>query len=124
MTDLRAVEQIPDPGLGLVLERGVADAERLVDQQDVRIDLGGDGKRQPHVHAAGIILERHVGELAQPGELVDPIDQLQHPAAAEAQHRAIEQDVVGAGELGVEAGPHLDQGGDVAADRDLAGVGG
>ena len=66
-----AVEQPADPGLGLVLERGVADAERLVDHQDLGVDLGGDREGQPHVHPAGVILQRQVGELAQAGELVD-----------------------------------------------------
>ena len=31
----------------------------------------------------------------------------------------LKHDVVGPGELGIEAGAHLDQRGDVAADRDL-----
>ena len=60
--------------------------ERLVDQQDVGIDLGGDREGQPHVHAAGIILERHLGEFAQAGELVDPVDLGQHLAPGETQH--------------------------------------
>ena len=56
--------QPAEPGLGLLDEGGVADAEGLVDQQDVGMDLGGDREGQPHVHAARIILQRQVGELA------------------------------------------------------------
>ena len=50
-----------------------------------------------------------------------PLDLGQHLAPAEPEHGAVEDDVVGAGQLGVEARPHLDQGGDVAADREPAG---
>ena len=64
MTTLGAVDQAAEPVLGLRLEGGVADAEGLVDQEDVGIDLGGDGEGQPHVHPAGVVLQRQVGELA------------------------------------------------------------
>ena len=48
-------------------------------------------------------------------------DHAQHLAPAEAEHRAVQEDIVLPGELGIEARSHLDQGGDVAADRHLAG---
>ena len=84
----------------LSLKRRVADPEGLVDQQDLGIDLGGDAERQPHVHPAGVVLQREVGELAQAGELVDPLHLGQHLAPGEAEHRPVEQDVVEARELG------------------------
>ena len=34
----------------LLLERGVADGEHLVDEQDVGVDLDGGRERQPDVH--------------------------------------------------------------------------
>ena len=36
----------------LLLKRGVADRQHLVDDQDLRLQVRGDGERQPHVHAA------------------------------------------------------------------------
>ena len=68
--------------LAFVEEGGVAGAERLVDQEDVGLDLGRDREGQPHVHAAGVVLQRQLGELAQAGELVDPLDLGLHLAAA------------------------------------------
>ena len=35
----------------LLLERGVADGEHLVDQQHVGVDLDRDGEAEPHAHA-------------------------------------------------------------------------
>ena len=50
----------------LVLERRVADRQHLVDEQDLRLEVGGDGEGQPHVHAARVALDRRVEELARP----------------------------------------------------------
>ena len=68
--------------------------EGLVDQEDLGVHLGRDRERQPGVHAARIVFERQVGELAEPGELVDPLDPLPHLAGLDPEHRAVEQDVV------------------------------
>ena len=35
-----------------LLEGRVAHGEDLVDQQDLRFEMGGDGERQPHPHSA------------------------------------------------------------------------
>ena len=66
-------------------------------------------ERQPQVHPAGVILQRQVGELAQAREFVDRLHLGQHLLAPEAEHGPVEQDVVEAGKLRVEARPHLDQ---------------
>ena len=55
------------------LELGVADREHLVDEQDLRLEMGGDRERQPHVHAARVALHRRVDELLDPGELDDRV---------------------------------------------------
>ena len=36
----------------LLLERGVADGEHFVDDQDLGLEVRGHRERQPHVHAA------------------------------------------------------------------------
>ncbi len=42
----------------LTLERGVADREHFVDEQDVRLEVRRDRERQPHLHAARVVLDR------------------------------------------------------------------
>ena len=73
-TTLDAIQQLADASLGLVDERDVAHAQALVDQENLGVDLGGDGEGQPHVHAAGVVLQRQVREVAKPGEFEDAID--------------------------------------------------
>ncbi len=49
--------------IALCLEKDIAHGERLIDNQDFRIDVDGDRKSQPHEHTAGICLDRlvHIG---------------------------------------------------------------
>jgi hypothetical protein len=46
-----------------LLKVGVADGKDLVQQEDVRIEIGGDGEPEPHVHAGRVVLDRHVDEM-------------------------------------------------------------
>ena len=99
----------------------VADRQHLVDDQDLRLQVGGHRERQPHVHAAGVALHRRVEELLDLGERDDLVELPVDLAAAHAQDRAVEVDVLAAGQLGVEAGADLQQAADAAAELDLAG---
>ena len=56
------------------LELGVAHGEHLVDQQDVGVEVRGDGERQPQVHARRVPLHRRVEEPLDPGELDDLVE--------------------------------------------------
>ena len=58
----------------LLLERGVAYRQHLVDQQDLRVDLDRDGERQPDVHPRGEVLELEVHELLELGERDDVVE--------------------------------------------------
>ena len=58
----------------LLLELGVADGEHLVDDQDLRLEVRGDGEGQAHVHAAGVALDRRVEELLDLGEGDDLVE--------------------------------------------------
>ena len=60
--------------VALLLERGVADGEHLVDQQHVGLDLDRGREREPDVHARGVVLELEVLELLELGELEDRAD--------------------------------------------------
>ena len=75
-----------------------------------------DREREPHVHAARIALHRRVDELLDARELDDVVEALLDLAAPHAEDRAVQVDVLAAGELRVEAGPDLEQAADPAAD--------
>ena len=106
----------------LLLEGHVADAQNLVDDEDVGIDMGADGKRQPRIHAARIVAHGPVDEVADAGELLDG----RHPAldlgAAQAIERRAQKDILAAGEFRIEARAELQERGDAPRrlDRSLA----
>ena len=99
----------------LALERLVADGEDLVDQQHVGVEVGDDREAEPQEHARAVGLDRHVDEVAELGEVDDRVDPLLDLLAREAVQRAVQQDVLAAGEVLAEAGAELEQRRDPAA---------
>jgi hypothetical protein len=106
----------------LLLERGVADREDLVDEEHVGVDLDHHAEREPDLHARAVVLELEVGELLELGEGDDVVDAPARLTRREAEHDAVEDDVVGGGEVGVEADAELDEGRQPAPDRDRPAV--
>ena len=76
--ELRELLHPPEAAL---LELGVADGEHLVHEQDLRLEVGGDREREPHVHPARVPLDRRVDERRHAGE-VDDVGQLARDLAA------------------------------------------
>ena len=105
----------------LRLERGVADREHLVHEQDLGLEVRRDGERQAQVHAARVALHRRVDEPLDLGEGDDLVELARDLRAAHAEDRAVEVDVLAPGELGMEAGAHLEQRADAAVDLGAAG---
>ena len=93
----------------LVREAFVADREHLVDQQDVWVDVNCHGESEPHVHARGVRLDRRVDEVPQLGEVHDFVEALTDFALRQAEHDAVDEDVLAAGDLRVKAGAELDE---------------
>ena len=58
----------------LALELAVADREHFVDDQDLRLEVRRDGEREPHVHAAAVVLHRRVEEALDLGERDDLVE--------------------------------------------------
>jgi hypothetical protein len=58
----------------LLLERGVADREHLVDEEDLGIDLDSSSERETDVHTGGVVLELEIDELLELGEREDVIE--------------------------------------------------
>ena len=57
-----------------LLKLGVADRQHLVDDQDLRLQMRRDREGEPHIHAAGIALDRRVEELLDLGEGDDLVE--------------------------------------------------
>ena len=115
-----AALELGDLAEALALELLVADREHLVEQQDVGLDVRGDGEAEAHVHPGGVGPHGQVDELLELGERDDLVHHLADARAREAVDRAVQEDVLAAGEVGVEAGAELEQRRDAAAGRDAA----
>ena len=100
----------------LALELLVPDGEDFVEQQDVRIQVRRDRKSESHVHARGVVLDRHVHEVPQPGVGDDAVVDGEGFGAREAVDRRVEEDVLLTGQLRMKTGAQLDH----AADADTA----
>ncbi len=101
----------------------ISDSERFVYQQDLRIEMDRDRKRQAHNHTARIGLDGLIDEVADLGEVLDLADSLIHLFAGETQDGAVEVDILTAGELGIETRSELEQCRHTAIDRCAAGGG-
>ncbi len=66
--------EAPDRVETFLLEQEIADRQRLVDDEDFRVDLRQYGEAESHHHAAGVRLHRLVDEHAQVREIHDPLD--------------------------------------------------
>ncbi len=100
----------------LLLEPGVADGEDLVDQQDLGLEMGGHCERQTHVHPARVVLHRRIEELLDLGEGDNLVELLLDLGPLHPEDDAVQEDVLAAGQLVVEAGAHFQERPDAAAD--------
>ncbi len=96
----------------LAREGLVAHGEDLVDEEDVGLGMDGHGEAEARVHPGGVVLHRSVDEVPELGEVDDVVEAFRHLTFGETEHDAVDGDVLAAGDLGVEAGSELDQGGD------------
>ena len=112
------------PGLAQVLhaaetaplELGVADGEHLVDEQDLRLEVRRHREGEPHGHPARVALHGRVDEPLDAGELDDLVELALDLPPLHPEDRAVQEDVLAAGELGMEAGADLEQAADATAD--------
>ena len=104
-----ALPQPPHPGEALLLEAHVADRENLVEDEDVRAHRHRDREGEPRVHAARVGLHRLVDELSDVGERRNLVEPLPHLAPRDAEDRAVQEDVLAARELRVEAASQLEE---------------
>ena len=58
----------------LLLEKIVADAEDLVHDEQIRLDVCGDREAEPCVHPGRVSLHGRINELAQSAEINDFVE--------------------------------------------------
>jgi hypothetical protein len=92
-------------------------------QQCVGVEEGSDREAEAHVHPRGVRPHGPVDRVLELGEGDDLVEALAELAAGEPEDRAVEEDVLAAGEVGVEARAELEQRADPAARVDPAGRG-
>ncbi|MNN66846.1 hypothetical protein D3C81_1824430 [compost metagenome] len=72
------------------LEACITDGQGLVDDQDIRIDLGLNGKGQAYHHAAGVGLYRLVDKVTYIGKGDDAVEAVINFFPAESEHRRVQ----------------------------------
>ena len=114
------VPELVHPLQGLLLEGRVAGREGLVYDQDVRLDVDRDGEAQSGLHAARVGPDGVVDKVPDIRERLYLLEPVEHLAAVHPQDQAVHHGVLAARELGVEAGPQPEDGGEAAVYLDRA----
>ncbi len=102
-------------------ELRVPDRQHFIDQQHLRVEVGGDGKGQPHLHPAGIALDRCIDKALHTGKFDDFVEAAFDLAVAHPQDCAVHEDVLATSEFRMEARPYFQQRADVTANPGVAG---
>ena len=98
-----ALDDFPHLGFAFLAEGAVADTQHLVQDEDIRLDQGGDGEGQSAFHPGGQLLEGAVLEVCKFRKLDDLPVGLVHELPGIAQHGPPEVGVLPDGEVPVEA---------------------
>lgn len=106
-----------------ILKLLVPDRENLVNDQDLGLQEGGHRERKLHIHAARVALHRGIDEILHTGEGDDLVELGRDFSPGHAEDGAIHEDVIPAGQIGVEASPYLEEAADAAIDLDAPGAG-
>ena len=81
--------EVSQPTETLLLEHGIADGERLVDDQHIRIHMGDYREGQPHGHTRAVGLDRLINELTDIGEGQDAVHPRECDLARKAEYACI-----------------------------------
>src|SRR5690348_2518336 len=117
---LPAFTKAADALVAFLAESGIAHRQNLVNQQDIRVNLGGHGESQSHVHAGRILFDRGINEFANLREVYDALLPFQNLPAGQTQQQAVNEDVLPSGEFVVKSGPQFNQRRDAATNRNLS----
>src|SRR5215831_15715243 len=118
--DRGAVKKAFDALVRLLAEGFVAGADAFVDQENIALRRGGDGKGQPREHAGRIGSQRQRQEITQFGEVGDLVELGCDLTPVHAQHVAAQINVLDSGRFEIHAGGRIEQRADIAFDGDGA----
>src|SRR5260370_26479695 len=79
-----------------LLELGVAHGEHLVDEKDLRLEVGRDRETEPGLHAARVPLDRRVEETLDTGERDDLVESARALRPRPAENDAAHVDILAA----------------------------
>ena len=105
------------------LKARVADSQNLINDEDIRIEMGGYGKAQAQAHAGRVALDRCIQELCHAGKFHHGVQLGGDLAVFHAQYGAVQVDVLPAGEFLVKTGAHFEKRSDAARHVDFTGSG-
>ena len=78
------------------LKFGIADCKNLINEQNIRVEIGGNRKRQPDIHSAGIVLHWSIDEFLDFGEADDLVKFAIDFRPGHTEDRAVKIDVFSA----------------------------
>src|SRR5690606_39045256 len=110
-------------GVTFLFEILVPHRQYLIDQDDVGIDVDGDGEAEPLLQSGGVRLHGCVDGILQLRELDDFRVNFLNPLLIEPEDGAVEADVFRAGQIPVQSRPQLDEGSDFAVDLHITRIG-
>ena len=97
-----ALQKAAQVAHALLDEEGVTHSERLIDYQDIRVDIRDDCKGESHEHAAGIGFQRLVDKLTDVGKGHDVLVSRLNLRGRKAQYGRIHVHVLAARELWIK----------------------
>src|SRR5207248_9570164 len=90
-----------------LLKRHVANRKNFIDDQDLRIEMSGNGEGQAYIHPAGIAFYRRVKKLFNFSKRDDAVKVAFDFLPAHAQDAAVHEDVFTTGQFGMKTRSHL-----------------
>src|SRR5690625_1747430 len=110
-------------GMALTSKRVVTDGENLINQEDRRVELRDDRKRQPYLHPGGVVAKRHIKEASNLRELDNFVKLLCYLLLIHPVQPAGEIDILATCEIRGKPARNLDERSHVLADSDSSFIG-
>src|SRR5215831_17680296 len=100
---------IPHLAEALLLEGRVPYREDLVENKNLRLEVGGDGEGQTYIHAARVPFDRCIHERLDPRKLNDLVQLPVDFGLFHAQDGAVQVNVLQTGQLTMKTGANLEE---------------
>src|SRR5262249_53308769 len=78
----------------LFLKLSIANSKHFIDQHDFRLQMSGYRKREPHVHAGGIVFNRCIEKFFDLCECNDLIEFFAYLSQRHTEYRSIQENIL------------------------------